>query len=107
VPAVYEAHGTDLVMERLEGPTMLSALVAGDLGLIEAAALLADLHGRLHMAGPAAALLTEFLCRAGGDPLSALDRAVTIRRANPTLTAAEVDRLTAAAALVVACGRAA
>src|SRR6266498_1651722 len=151
VPAVYEAHGTDLVMERLDGPTMLSALVAGDLALTEAAALLADLHGWLHqlpprtsadptarvlhldlhpdnvvlsprgpvvidwrnategpadldialsavifaevavddthdMAGPAVTLLTEFLRRAGGEPLSALDRAVAIRRANPTLT---------------------
>jgi len=172
VPAVYEAHGTDLVMERLDGPTMLSALVAGDLALTEAAALLADLHGWLHqlpprmgadptarvlhldlhpdnvvlsprgpvvidwrnategpadldialsavifaevavddthdMAGPAVTLLTEFLRRAGREPLSALDRAVAIRRANPTLTPAEVDRLAAAAALVVECAQAA
>jgi tRNA A-37 threonylcarbamoyl transferase component Bud32 len=52
VPTVYEAHGADLVMERLDGPTMLSALTAGDLGLTEAATLLADLHRRLHELPP-------------------------------------------------------
>lgn len=48
VPAVFEARGTDLVMERLDGPTMAQALVAGDLGLHDGAATLADLLRRLH-----------------------------------------------------------
>ncbi len=48
VPAVHEAYGTDLVMERLEGLTMLQALVAGDVGIEDAGVLLADLHDRLH-----------------------------------------------------------
>lgn len=48
VPAVYEANGADLVMERLDGPTMLQALVSGDVGVGDAGILLADLHGRLH-----------------------------------------------------------
>ncbi len=48
VPAVYEAAGTDLVMERLDGPTMLQALVAGDVGIEDAGAVLAGLHERLH-----------------------------------------------------------
>lgn len=168
VPAVYEAHGADLVMERLDGPTMLSALIAGDLELTEAATQLVDLHRRLHelpprlsrdpaarvlhldlhpdnvmlsprgpvvidwrnategppdldlalsavilaqvavdethaMAAPAKTLLTAFLHRAGGNPLSALDKAVAIRRTDPALMADEVDRLAAAAALITRC----
>jgi tRNA A-37 threonylcarbamoyl transferase component Bud32 len=170
VPTVYEASGTDLVMERLDGPTMVRALVAGDLGLTEGAVLLADLHRRLHelpprlSADPAArvlhldlhpdnimlsqrgpvvidwrnaaegspdldlalsavilaqvavdethamaelahTLLTAFLQRAGGNPLSVLDKAAAIRRADPALTAHEVDRLSAATALIIECGQ--
>lgn len=48
VPVVYEANGADLVMERLEGPTMLQALVSGDVGIEAAGVLLADLHAQLH-----------------------------------------------------------
>jgi aminoglycoside phosphotransferase (APT) family kinase protein len=44
VPAVHAAHGPDLVLERLDGPTMLdSGLSPADMGR-----LLADLHVRLH-----------------------------------------------------------
>jgi hypothetical protein len=39
-------------MERLDGATMRSALVAGDLGFTQAATLLADLHRRLHELPP-------------------------------------------------------
>ncbi|MEU4475232.1 phosphotransferase [Micromonospora sp. NPDC023888] len=52
VPIVYEARGTDLVMERLDGRTMLSALIAGDLDALAAADCLADLHRRLHALPP-------------------------------------------------------
>ncbi|MEH0973809.1 phosphotransferase [Micromonospora sp. CPCC 205546] len=52
VPAVYEAHGADLVMERIHGRTMLSALIAGELDAVEAARCLADLHDRLHALPP-------------------------------------------------------
>lgn len=48
VPAVHSATGADLVMERLHCPTMLEALVAGSIDVDEGAALLADLHRRLH-----------------------------------------------------------
>jgi aminoglycoside phosphotransferase (APT) family kinase protein len=167
-PVVYEAHGTDLVMERLDGPTMLAALMLGDLELTQAATLLADLHRRLHelpprlstdpaarvlhldlhpdnimlvprgpvvidwrnategspdldlavsavilaqvavddthaMAAPAKELLSAFLRRAGGNPFSMLDNAIARRRANPTLTAAEVGLLPAAAILINRC----
>ncbi|MCD9872695.1 phosphotransferase [Streptomyces guryensis] len=39
---------TELVMERLSGPTMLEARLAGSLGADEAGAILADLLRRLH-----------------------------------------------------------
>lgn len=35
VPVVYRAEGPDLEMERLDGPTMLAMLVAGDLDFTE------------------------------------------------------------------------
>jgi len=51
-PNVYEASGADLVMERLDGPTMTQALAAGDLDVHAGGALLADLHSRLHALPP-------------------------------------------------------
>ena len=52
VPRVYEATGADLVLERLDGPTMLEALLARGLAIPEAAHILADLHTRLHALPP-------------------------------------------------------
>jgi aminoglycoside phosphotransferase (APT) family kinase protein len=48
VPRVYEADGADLVLERLDGPTMLQALAEGSLDLRSGATVLADLLERLH-----------------------------------------------------------
>lgn len=48
VPAVYEATGRDMMLERLTGPTMAHAVATGALGLPEAAAHLAELLRRLH-----------------------------------------------------------
>ncbi len=50
VPAVSELSedGTDLVMERLDGPVMLTALSRRPWTLRTQAAVLADLHRRLH-----------------------------------------------------------
>jgi aminoglycoside phosphotransferase (APT) family kinase protein len=48
VPTVHRAGGTDLVMERLDGPTMMAAVNAGDVDPGRAARMLADLHDRLH-----------------------------------------------------------
>ena len=48
VPRVYEARGRDLVLERLYGPTMREAVVAGGVGIAPAARMLAGLHARLH-----------------------------------------------------------
>ena len=48
VPAVHRAEGPELEMERLYGPTMLSACLAGDLTPERAATTLLELHERLH-----------------------------------------------------------
>jgi tRNA A-37 threonylcarbamoyl transferase component Bud32 len=47
-PAVREAGGRDIVMERIDGPSMLDALIRRPWTLWRHARLLADLHGRLH-----------------------------------------------------------
>lgn len=53
VPAVISVSGRDLVLERIDGPTMQDVLL-GDTGRIDAcAAQLAELHDRLHrIVGP-------------------------------------------------------
>ncbi|WP_282697681.1 phosphotransferase [Streptomyces sp. CC208A] len=48
VPAVREAAGPDLVLERLTGPSLLDALLAGAYEPEPAGALLANLLHRLH-----------------------------------------------------------
>jgi RimJ/RimL family protein N-acetyltransferase len=48
VPLIYSAQGTDLVMEFLDGPTLGDAMLAGELPIEQGAAILADLHDRLH-----------------------------------------------------------
>jgi tRNA A-37 threonylcarbamoyl transferase component Bud32 len=48
VPRVHAARGPDLILERLHGPTMGEALVAGQLAVPDAAAMTADLLRRLH-----------------------------------------------------------
>jgi len=47
-PAVLDAQGSDIVMDRLHGPTLLQALGAGEVTIADAAQTLADLHHRLH-----------------------------------------------------------
>ena len=47
-PAVHDASGPDLVLERLYGPTMAEAGLAGELSIADAATILADLLRRLH-----------------------------------------------------------
>lgn len=52
VPVVYEAAGRDMLLERLDGPTMAQAVFAGTLRPDEAAECLADLLRRLHELPP-------------------------------------------------------
>jgi len=47
-PAVLGVDGADVLLERLHGPTLLQALAAGEVSLPDGAAILADLHTRLH-----------------------------------------------------------
>ncbi|GIF53385.1 phosphotransferase family enzyme [Asanoa ferruginea] len=49
VPAVYDAAGPDLVMERLSGETLLAAVLGGSASTDRVAAVIADLHTRLHL----------------------------------------------------------
>lgn len=48
VVRVLAAAGSDLVLERLAGPTMLEALASARLDVVDAARALADLHTQLH-----------------------------------------------------------
>ncbi|WP_344232305.1 phosphotransferase [Kribbella hippodromi] len=48
VPAVREISGPDLVMQRITGPTLAEAAIAGDLSATQLGELHADLHHRLH-----------------------------------------------------------
>jgi Ser/Thr protein kinase RdoA (MazF antagonist) len=58
VPRIYEAQGTDLVMERFAAPTMLQALLSRRIRPEIGAALLLSLHRQLHGLPP----------RLSGDP---------------------------------------
>jgi tRNA A-37 threonylcarbamoyl transferase component Bud32 len=49
VPAVHSADGAEMVMERLDGPTMAQGLMAGTITIPDGAAVLADLLRRLHL----------------------------------------------------------
>src|SRR5579862_6950221 len=49
VPRVASASGRDLVMQRIQGPTMLALLARKPWRVISCAAMLADLHRRLHV----------------------------------------------------------
>ncbi|GGN23532.1 hypothetical protein GCM10010109_38470 [Actinoplanes campanulatus] len=48
VPRVHSVDGPDMIMERLDGPTMSGAFAAGTLTVPEGADILAGLHHRLH-----------------------------------------------------------
>ncbi|MGW6197910.1 phosphotransferase [Kribbella sp. NPDC055110] len=47
VPAVRDIEGADMVVQRLEGPTLGDAAIAGDLSATEIGLIHADLHRRL------------------------------------------------------------
>jgi aminoglycoside phosphotransferase (APT) family kinase protein len=52
VPAVFSADGTELVMERIAGPTMTADLARRPWRVRSHARLLAELHDRLHRVPP-------------------------------------------------------
>jgi Ser/Thr protein kinase RdoA (MazF antagonist) len=47
VPAVRDVDGADMVIQRLDGPTLADAALAGDLSATEVGEIHADLHRRL------------------------------------------------------------
>ncbi|MDI1464674.1 phosphotransferase [Catellatospora sp. KI3] len=48
VPHVYQVQGPDLLMDRLDGPTLLEAMLDGSIDVEAGAQILAALHARLH-----------------------------------------------------------
>jgi aminoglycoside phosphotransferase (APT) family kinase protein len=48
VPEVFEASGRDMVMTRVDGPTMAGAMLTGTMGIEAGAVMLAGLLARLH-----------------------------------------------------------
>src|SRR5258708_13796114 len=71
VPEVFEADGPDIVMERVDGPTMLAYLARRPWRLLRPAAVLARLHGQVH-AVPGLGWLRAPLGDGGSPPASAL-----------------------------------
>lgn len=71
-PRVLAAHGPDLVLERVDGPTMLAEMSGGRLSMDDAMRLLADLHRVTHaVRRPDDA--SRLPVRDGGDRLIHLD----------------------------------
>ncbi|MEU4608044.1 phosphotransferase [Kribbella sp. NPDC023972] len=52
VPTVREVDGPDMVIQRLDGPTLANAAIAGDLTATEVGEIHADLHRRLQAIPP-------------------------------------------------------
>src|SRR5579875_3464342 len=71
-PRVLSASGPDLVLERVDGPTMLAEMTAGRLSMNDAMAILAQLHRTTHAIPrpPGDHVLPQ---RPGGDSLIHLD----------------------------------
>jgi streptomycin 6-kinase len=72
VPKVYEATGTDMVLERLTGPTMLEVLARRPWRVGSLGRTLGRLHDRLH-ALPAPEWLPRRFATAGDDRVLHLD----------------------------------
>ncbi|WP_326794567.1 phosphotransferase [Streptomyces sp. NBC_01808] len=72
VPQVYDADATDLVMERLEGPTMATALRRRPWRCAAYGRMLARLHDRLHTV-PAPEFLPPSAASGSGDRVLHLD----------------------------------
>lgn len=62
VPAVVSVDGPAIVMERVDGPHLAEAMLAGSITIMDGAGVLARLHDRLHA-----------LAWPGGEPLLHLD----------------------------------
>ncbi|MCC2316574.1 phosphotransferase family protein [Cellulomonas chengniuliangii] len=72
-PEVFSAQGPDLEMERLHGPTLLQAMAADEVSIADGAAVLADLHTRLHTV-PMPEVAGDGSARSGAPLASRLDQ---------------------------------
>ena len=70
VPAVHDASETDLVLDRVDGPTMLADLERHPWRILQHARTLASLHEQLHAIAPPPDMRTRF---GPGDSLLHLD----------------------------------
>ena len=122
VPTVYHAAGADLVMQRVPGPTLLTALLTGEIDIPSAAGILAELHRRLHriparasrdlrvlhldlhpgnvLLGPAGPILIDWRNSADGAP--DLDTAMTALIIAQVAVGDQADLLVTAHALLTA-----
>ncbi len=82
VPAVHSVHDSAMVLDRLAGPTLLAALLAGEVTAAAGGALLAELHTRVHTVPLTGLVAAEHV--AAGDVLTHGD----LHPANVMLTAA-------------------
>lgn len=85
VPEVFSVDGRDIVMQRLEGRTMLDALVAAPWRVDRYARLLADLHERLGGIDPPAGL--DLPIRFGADRADCVLAHLDLHPDNVMLTA--------------------
>lgn len=91
-PAVEHLGGPDLLMERLHGPTLLQALVAGLVSVRDGARTLADLHNRLHaIAAPAGGVVVHLDLHPGNVILSETRGPVLVDWANARGGTAALD----------------
>ncbi len=82
VPVVHSVHDSAMVLDRLTGPTLLEAMLAGEVTAAAGGALLAELHRRVHAVPLAGLVATEH--PGAGDVLTHGD----LHPANVMLTAA-------------------
>jgi tRNA A-37 threonylcarbamoyl transferase component Bud32 len=104
VPEIFAANGTDLVMERLDGPTLAQALLSGQLAIDDGAAMLARLLRLLHQlppwAGAPAGTSVVHLDLHPENVILTGDRPMVIDWCNAGVAAADLD--TAFTALILA-----
>lgn len=104
VPRLFSADGPDMVVERVDGPTMLDALVRYPWRARRYGRMLAHLHRRLHAIAPPAELRTAgtpreavlhhaFRAAAHVDPAPYLAEACRVRLNDPHAKPVELQRL--------------
>ncbi len=94
VPEVHDVDGADLVMARVEGPTMAESMLNGDLDPSAGGDLLSDLHDRLHGLPHPEAAASQCMAHLDLHPLNVLlspDGPVVIDWSNARLAEPALD----------------